>query len=115
MIRRSLFVLNTQQQQHTINRIVSFSQQHQQQQIRSIRRVPNKKVIILKDYAALFENDIVNVKAGYMRNVLYPRGVAQYATPENLQQHQEKFTVCLVNYIHLFSHTIIASIEERFG
>jgi ribosomal protein L9 len=62
------------------------------QQIRLVRRVPNMKVIVLKDHGKLFANDVVMVRSGYMRNFLFPRGIAIYATEENLQSHEMNLT-----------------------
>lgn len=77
-------------------------------QIRTVRRLPNKKVIVLKDHGTnLFAHDIIDVKPGYMRNFLYPNRIADYATAENLERHNQTLTVCFVHTTPFQSKTKI--------
>jgi ribosomal protein L9 len=63
-------------------------------QTRSLTRFPSQKVIIIKDYPehGFVENDIVLVRRGHMRNFLYPRKIAIYATKENVKNLNERLT-----------------------
>ena len=56
------------------------------QQVRFVRSVANTDVIIKKDFKFLVEGEVVKVKAGYMRNFLYPNKIAIYATESNLKE-----------------------------
>lgn len=58
-------------------------------------KIARVKVIVLKDYEHLVKNEVTKVRAGFMRNDLFPNGVAQYATKENMEKYTEKITVSL--------------------
>ena len=48
-------------------------------------------VVMLKDFESLGkEGDVVSVKRGYMRNYLYPRGIALYNTRRNQEKLAEQ-------------------------
>lgn len=70
-----------------------FSLSIKQLQKNNYARVARVKVIIQKDYADLVKDEITKVRAGFMRNDLYPNGIAQYATKENLKKFEERLTV----------------------
>jgi len=66
---------------------------------RSYVKDANREVIVLKDFQnKLFEGDVVKVKSGYMRNYLYPQGIATYATPDNKKILQASMTVRVTLY-----------------
>ena len=46
------------------------------------------KVIIIKDFEKFKEGNIVDVKDGYARNFLIPKGLALEATKENLERFE---------------------------
>ncbi len=49
------------------------------------------KVILQKDVDELgFEGDIIEVKRGYARNYLIPKGLALEATPQNIKAFEQK-------------------------
>ena len=48
------------------------------------------KVILKKDHELGFEGDIVEVKRGYARNYLIPKGIAVEATPANIKMFEQK-------------------------
>ena len=49
------------------------------------------KVILKQDFETLgAAGDIVNVKAGYARNLLLPRQIAYEATPGNMKKYEEE-------------------------
>lgn len=51
------------------------------------------KAIVLQDYdGRFFKGDVVTVKAGFMRNELYPKKVCVYATKENMQKLEGSMT-----------------------
>ena len=51
-------------------------------------------IVLVDDFENLgVKGSEVTVKAGYMRNFLYPKGVAKYATPENLEKYKTVFVV----------------------
>lgn len=48
-------------------------------------------IVLLEDVPGRGEKgQVVNVKRGYMRNFLYPRRKAVYATPENREQYEDE-------------------------
>eukprot|EP01080_Neovahlkampfia_damariscottae_P002846 gene2846-4689_t len=51
-----------------------------------------RTVIVKKDVENLLQDDIVKVKSGYMRNTLFPKGFAIYATKKNVEKHSESLT-----------------------
>ncbi|KAL0489336.1 ribosomal protein L9 [Acrasis kona] len=70
-------------------------------QTRCYRAVADEKIIMLRDFPehGFVENDTVLVKRGYMRNFLYPRKYAIYATKENLDKLSEKLSVTDVEHL----------------
>ncbi|KAG2386674.1 hypothetical protein C9374_002418 [Naegleria lovaniensis] len=61
-------------------------------QQRFVRAVANTNVIIKKNYNNFVEGEVIKVKAGFMRNFLYPNKIAIYATEANLKIHNESLT-----------------------
>jgi hypothetical protein len=59
---------------------------------RNYAKVARITAIMTKDYGSLYENDVVKVRAGFMRNHLYPKGVAKYGTQDHLKIHEEALT-----------------------
>ncbi|KAF0975769.1 hypothetical protein FDP41_005096 [Naegleria fowleri] len=61
-------------------------------QQRFLRAVANTNVIIKKNFNNFVEGEVIKVKAGFMRNFLYPNKIAIYATEANLKAHNETLT-----------------------
>lgn len=66
------------------------------------------------------------IASGYMRNFLFPKGIAVYATPDNVEKYKTVFTEVRpigrlsphtrrkVSYMHLFMHPFIHSPPSSF-
>jgi large subunit ribosomal protein L9 len=59
--------------------------------VRSSRSVD---VVLVEQLDTLgHKGQLVSVKPGYARNFLVPSGIAKYATPDTIAQHQVRLTV----------------------